>query len=96
MLSPLRGLVSGAVTVVTVIGLHVGGASMASAASAAVEFACASDYLSHCSKFDPDSAAGRNCMSTHGNELSKRCINALVKAGEISKAEVDRRAGRNR
>jgi hypothetical protein len=35
-------------------------------------------------------------MSFHGHRLSKTCVNALVKAGEVSKAEVDRRAASRR
>ncbi len=96
MLLSSRGITSCACTLLTAAGLLASGASMASAAGMAVELACASDYFAFCSKFDSDSSAGRNCMSTHGNQLSKRCVNALVKAGEVSKAEVDRRAGRNR
>ena len=68
----------------------------ASAASMAVELACASDYYAYCSKHDPDSAAARNCMNANGTRLSQRCINALVRAGEVSKAEIDRRASRTR
>lgn len=94
MLSPLRGVTACAVSLFTVAGFALAGAHQASAASMAVEMACASDYFAFCSQHDPDSSAGRNCMSTHGNQLSKRCVNALVKAGEVSKAEVDRRARR--
>jgi hypothetical protein len=63
----------------------------ASAASLAVQLACASDYYAYCSKHDPDGPGVRACMNANGNKLSKRCVNALVAAGEISKAEVDRR-----
>ncbi len=63
----------------------------ASAASLAVQLACASDYYAYCSKHDPDGPGVRACMNANGNKLSNRCVNALVAAGEISKAEVDRR-----
>jgi hypothetical protein len=38
----------------------------------------------------------RMCMDRNGHKLSKGCVNALIKAGEVSQAEVDRRhrAGR--
>ena len=32
-----------------------------------------------------------SCMDRNGHKLSKVCVNALVKAGEVSQAEVDRR-----
>jgi hypothetical protein len=66
-------------------------ASQAGAVGAAVRFACAGDYLSHCSSFSPDSAETRKCMRAVGYQLSKGCISALVAAGEISKTEVARR-----
>ena len=33
----------------------------------------------------------RSCMDRNGHKLSKMCVNALVKAGEVSQAEVERR-----
>lgn len=96
MLLPLHGLGSGTLALLVIAGLLGASTSSASAASSAVQFACASDYFAFCSKYDPDSSAGRNCMSTHGNQLSKRCVNALVRDGEVSKAEVERRSPRSR
>ncbi len=66
-------------------------ASQAGAVGAAVRYACAGDYLAHCSSFSPDSAETRKCMRAVGYQLSKGCINALVAAGEVSKSEVARR-----
>ncbi len=63
----------------------------ASALSLSVKLACASDYYAHCSKHSPDSPGVRGCMSAAGPALSNRCVKALVGAGEISQAEVDRR-----
>ncbi len=67
-------------------------ASQAGAVGAAVRYACAGDYLAHCSSFAPDSAETRKCMRAVGYRLSKGCINALVAAGEVSKSEVARRS----
>lgn len=64
----------------------------ANAVSLSVQLACASDYYSYCSKHDPNGPGVRACMRANGERLSQRCINALVSAGEVSKAEVDRRA----
>jgi hypothetical protein len=71
------------------VALHT---TQASAASLAVQLACAADYYAYCSKHDPDGPGVRACMNANGPKLSNRCINALVSAGEVSKAEVERRA----
>jgi len=64
----------------------------AAAVSGAVRNACISDYLSYCSQHPVDSRALRQCMRAAGPRLSKRCVGALVAAGEVSKSEVNRRA----
>lgn len=81
-------LVAAAVAASTVL-IH---ATQASAVSLSVQLACAADYYTYCSKHDPDSPAVRTCMNNNGHKLSKRCVNALIGAGEISKAEVERRS----
>jgi hypothetical protein len=82
-----------AAIVVSAVGFH---ANQASAASLSVQLACASDYYAYCSKHDPDGPGVRGCMRANGSKLSQRCINALVSAGEVSKAEVERRAASGR
>ena len=64
----------------------------ASAVSMRVQTACASDYMAYCSQHDPDGPDARRCMRANGLKLSKGCVNALIAAGEVSKAEVARRA----
>ncbi len=66
-------------------------ATEASATSLRVKLACAADYYAYCSKHPEDGAAVRRCMNANGQKLSQGCINALVAAGEVSKAEVERR-----
>jgi hypothetical protein len=66
--------------------------SQAAAVSEQVRHACAGDYLSNCSSFAPESAETRRCMRAVGYRLSKGCIEALVAAGEVSKAEIARRS----
>jgi hypothetical protein len=68
----------------------------AGAVSARVSMACASDYFAYCSQHSPEGAGVRKCMRTNGLRLSLSCVNALVAAGEVSKAEVDRRAAEAR
>ena len=65
--------------------------TQAGAASLAVKMACASDYYAHCSQHDPDSPGVRKCMRAVGKNLSSRCINALVAAGEVSKSVVEKK-----
>lgn len=66
--------------------------SGAFAVSSAVRVACMSDYFAYCSRHEVGSSGLRQCMRSAGSKLSKRCINALVSAGEVSKTEVARRA----
>ena len=63
----------------------------ASAVSLGVKLACASDYYNYCSQHAVGSPGVRSCMRANGHNLSNRCVSALVKAGEVSKSEVQRR-----
>ncbi len=76
---------------VSILVLGASSASPATAASLSVQAACASDYFAYCSKHDPDSPGVRACMRANGARLSRRCVTALIAAGEVSKAEVQRR-----
>jgi hypothetical protein len=57
----------------------------------AVQAACKADYRQYCSEYGLETSGLRSCMDRNGHNLSKICVNALVKAGEVSQAEVDRR-----
>ena len=52
---------------------------------------CASAYHQYCGEYGLESAALRNCMSRIGRSLSNACVDALIEAGEVSRAEVERR-----
>lgn len=67
-------------------------AQEAAAVSVRVRIACASDYFAYCSAHAPNSPGVRQCMRAAGRKLSKRCVNALVGAGEITENEVARKA----
>lgn len=69
-------------------------ASSANAVSLRVQMACAGDYFAYCSKYPSDGPQVRQCMRANGLKLSSSCVNALIAAGEVSKAEVERRAAR--
>jgi len=64
------------------------------AVDARVASACAGDYLAMCSQHNPDSPGVRRCFRTNGANLSPRCLDALVSAGEINKAETERKSAR--
>jgi len=80
----------GALVAAVALGAAVLSTTQAGAVSASVRFACASDYLANCSSYSPNSPETRRCMRKVGYRLSKSCINALVAAGEVSRAEVAR------
>jgi hypothetical protein len=52
---------------------------------------CRDDYHQFCGEYGLDSPALRTCMNKHGHSLSHGCIDALIDAGEVTRAEVDRR-----
>lgn len=66
----------------------------ASALSTRVKLACAKDYFAHCRQHAPGSPGVRKCMRAVGDGLSKRCVNALMAAGEVSEREVAEHQGR--
>lgn len=75
--------------VVSLAAIPVGAAL---AADARVTMACASDYFAYCSQHPSEGPAVRQCMRAAGPKLSKRCLNALVAAGEVSQSEINRRS----
>lgn len=56
-----------------------------------VRQSCNADYKRLCGEYGIESPGLRSCMDKNGKSLSKTCVNALVKAGHVSQAEVDRR-----
>ena len=52
---------------------------------------CAEDYRRFCSQWGLETRGLENCMRRHGDRLTNACIAALVRAGEVSQAEVNRR-----
>lgn len=63
--------------------LSLAAAGSASAYSSAVRKACAGDYQNFCSQYVPESAQARRCFESNRKSLSKYCVSALVKAGEV-------------
>ena len=52
---------------------------------------CSADYHKFCGEYGLDTPALRTCMDKAGHGLSKGCVEALIDAGEVSRAEVERR-----
>jgi len=72
------------------------GAAHSAPITKAVQQACKDDYRNYCNDYGLETSALRTCMDRNGHNLSKTCVNALLRAGEVSQSEVDRRkrAGR--
>ena len=51
---------------------------------------CANDYKKFCGDYGLQSSALNLCMRKAGAKLSPACVRALVQAGKVSQAEVDR------
>lgn len=64
--------------------------STGNAVSPSVKSACKNDYFAHCSAHAVGTPGLRKCMRTIGKRLSSRCVKALIKSGEVSKAELAR------
>jgi hypothetical protein len=79
------------VLVATVALLAFVGVAAAAQYSQVVQKACRNDYRKFCGDYGLDSPALRSCMDRAGKKLSKPCVNALVKSGNVSRAEVERR-----
>ncbi|MHA1133605.1 MAG: hypothetical protein ACTSRM_04900 [Alphaproteobacteria bacterium] len=51
---------------------------------------CVNDYKKFCGEYGLQTSALNYCMKKAGPSLSPACVRALVQAGKISQAEVDR------
>ena len=51
---------------------------------------CANDYKKFCGDYGLQTSALNLCMRKAGPSLSPACVQALVQAGKVSQAEVDR------
>jgi hypothetical protein len=61
------------------------GATAANAYSARVNSACERDYYRLCAKYSIGTPELRSCMLASRRSLSRRCVDALVAAGEVPK-----------
>jgi hypothetical protein len=51
---------------------------------------CVNDYKKFCGEYGLQTSALNLCMRKAGPSLSPACVKALVQAGKVSQAEVDR------
>ena len=51
---------------------------------------CVNDYKKFCGDYGLQTSALNLCMRKAGPSLSPACVQALVKAGKVSQAEVDK------
>jgi hypothetical protein len=51
---------------------------------------CVNDYKKFCGQWGLDSSGLNLCMRKAGPSLSPACVHALVQAGKVSQAEVDK------
>ena len=79
-----------AATLFMVAALVAGSAFSAQAAHKDVKH-CADDYRKFCHQWGLETKGLENCMRKHGDKLTNACVAALVRAGEVSQAEVNRR-----
>ncbi len=63
--------------------------SAANAYSARVNTACERDYYRFCAKYSIGTPELRSCMLASRRSLSRRCIDALVAAGEVPRRYLD-------
>ena len=77
--------------IASVAVISFAGSGLAGAYSKAVQQHCRADYKTYCGEYGIDTSALRVCMDRNGKKLSKNCVNALVKDGHVTKAEVNRR-----
>jgi phosphosulfolactate synthase (CoM biosynthesis protein A) len=67
------------------------GTAQSAPVSKHVQNHCVQDYKKYCHEWGIETKELTNCMHRHGDRLTNACIAALVQAGEVSQAEVNRR-----
>ena len=72
------------------VALLLGAATQAVAVDGRVQSACERDYFAYCSQHDPDGEDVRRCMRVNGEKLGDSCVEALMRAGELTPTETAR------
>lgn len=59
--------------------------------TAATKIACKRDYKRFCGVYGVNDPGLRKCMDKAGRSLSRKCVKALVRSGEVTKARATKR-----
>jgi hypothetical protein len=79
-----------AATIFFVLALPSAALAQAGTITKGMQNNCANDYKKFCGDYGLQTAALNLCMKKAGPSLSPACVQALVQAGKISQAEVDK------
>ena len=77
-------------TILLVLALPSAALAQAGTITKGMQNNCANDYKKFCGDYGLQSNALNLCMRKAGPGLSPACVQALVQAGKISQAEVDK------
>jgi hypothetical protein len=77
-------------TILLVFALPSAALAQAGTITKGMQNNCANDYKKFCGDYGLQTAALNLCMKKAGPSLSPACVQALVQAGKISQAEVDK------
>ena len=86
----MRGLIALVLMGMLCFGFALEAAAEQSRYSQALQQAYGADYKKYCGEYGIETAALRTCMDKNGHSLTQTCVRALIDAGEVSQAEVDR------
>jgi hypothetical protein len=79
-----------AATIFFVLALPSAAFAQAGNISKGMQNNCANDYKKFCGDYGLQTAALNLCMKKAGPSLSPACVQALVQAGKVSQADVDK------
>jgi hypothetical protein len=74
-------------------GAVAGDAAAESRYGKALQSACANDYRRLCGEYGIETEVLRLCMDRNGKSLTKVCVDGLVAAGEVSRAQRPKKNG---
>ena len=77
-------------TILLVLALPSAALAQAGTITKGMQNNCANDYKKFCGDYGLQTAALNVCMKKAGPSLSPACVQALVQAGKVSQADVDK------
>jgi hypothetical protein len=79
-----------AATIFFVLALPSAALAQAGTITKGMQNNCANDYKKFCGDYGLQTAALNLCMKKAGPSLSPACVQALVQAGKVTQADVDK------